>query len=112
MRGKEYEERLKLTTLEEGRLRGDLIQWYKLVNGFEEISWIKERCLGHPRPGVRSKYDAGKPLRTINNVKSSFTGRAPEVRNKLTDSVVKAGSVDSFTRLLDDHCRQGCLDET
>ncbi len=43
MRGNEYEERLRLldlTILEERRLRGDLIEWYKLVNGFEEVSWI------------------------------------------------------------------------
>ena len=37
-----YEERLKIwgiTSLEERRTRGDLIQTYKIVNGFELFDW-------------------------------------------------------------------------
>ena len=40
LRGYEYEERLKilgLTTLEERRVRGDLIQQFKIVNGIEKV---------------------------------------------------------------------------
>jgi hypothetical protein len=109
MRGKDYQERLRqldLTTLEERRVRGDLIQWYKILNGFEKVSWIKEPRLGHPRAGVRSQYI----LETVKNCQQRekfFTIRAPEAWNKLPDSVVGAGSVVSFKRLLDDHCH-GC----
>ena len=42
MRHLPYEERLKiwgLTTLEERRLRGDLIQMFKVLNGLEIINW-------------------------------------------------------------------------
>ena len=40
MRGYEYEERiLGLTTLEERRIRGDLIQQFKIVNGIEKVKW-------------------------------------------------------------------------
>ncbi len=109
MKGKSYEDRLKLlnlTTLEERRIRGDSIQWYKIINGIEEVRWISEPRLGHPRAGERGKYI----LDTVKNCQQRekfFTNRAPEAWNSLPDSVVEAGSVDSFKRLFDDHF-QGC----
>ena len=42
IRSLEYEERLRvlgLTTLEERRKRGDLIQIYKIINGIDEVAW-------------------------------------------------------------------------
>ena len=33
---------MKLTTLEECRLRGDLIFQYKIQNGYEKINWIND----------------------------------------------------------------------
>jgi ribonucleases P/MRP protein subunit RPP40 len=59
MRGKEYEERLRLldlTTLEERRIRGDLIQLYKIVNGMEHVSWQIEPRVGNPRGGKRGMF--------------------------------------------------------
>ncbi len=42
MKGKSYTERLELleleTTLEEIRIRGDLTQSYKIINGFDQVS--------------------------------------------------------------------------
>ena len=37
-----YEDRLKaskLTTLRERRIRGDLIQQFKIINGFDKVNW-------------------------------------------------------------------------
>jgi hypothetical protein len=49
LRKKPYEERLKnfqITTLKTRRERGDLIQFYKIVHGLEEVKWVKElKCL-------------------------------------------------------------------
>ena len=39
-KGYEYRlEKLRLTTLETGRKRGDLIQFYKVLNGQDHIKW-------------------------------------------------------------------------
>ena len=57
--GKPYEERLKLlglTSLKERRVRGDLIQWFKIVNGFDHVSWMSEPRIGHARLGTRRQY--------------------------------------------------------
>ena len=77
----------------------DLIQWIKIKEGYEEVNFIRNPCLGHPRAGVRSQYI----LETVKNCQQRenfFTVRAPEAWNKLSDSVVGA-------RLLDAYCR-GC----
>ncbi len=46
---------LGLETLENRRIRGDLIQWYKIKNGIDQVSWLYEPRLGHPRGGEREK---------------------------------------------------------
>ena len=107
MRGKKYEKRLRLldlTTLEERRVRGDLIQWFKIKEGFEDVNFIRKPCLGHPRAGVRSQYI----LETVKNCQQRekfFIVRAPDVWNKLPDTVVGASSVVSFKIMLDAYCR-------
>ena len=54
LRKKPYEERLKnfqITTLKTRRERGDLIHFYKIVHGLEEVKWVKElKCLESSEP--------------------------------------------------------------
>ena len=57
-----YEERLKvfnLTTHEVRRERGDLIQFYKIVHGLEEVTWVKEmrRIDSNSAPVLRRHVD-------------------------------------------------------
>lgn len=68
LRNLEYSERLKglkMTTLEERRLRGDLIETYKLLSGKEDISYktffnLNPTGRGHKwklaEPRANSKY--------------------------------------------------------
>ena len=45
-KNKSYENRLKtlnLTSLEERRKRGDLIQLFKITRGKDKVGWIKEQ---------------------------------------------------------------------
>ncbi len=59
---------------------------WQIANGIEEVIWIEETCLGHPRAGERDKY----ALETVKNRRQRVTVRAPEAWNKLPGSVVEA----------------------
>jgi len=56
-------QRLQLTTLESRRVRGDLIEVYKIMNGFEDIDYmeyfnISSTCLrGHERKVYKSRFN-------------------------------------------------------
>ncbi len=110
MKNKSYKKRLNLlnlTTLEERRVRGDSIQWYKIKNKIEEVKFITEPGIRDSRTrggkkGECNLLDVKKPVR-----EEFFINRALKTWNKLPDSVVKACSVNSFKRLYDIHC-QGC----
>jgi len=103
-----YESRLNkvnLIHLEKRRERGDLIQVYKLIKGFDKIDYrqffelagnfrtrghklriVKVRC----RLDIRSKF---------------FSQRVVNGWNELPANVVEAETVNSFKNRLDDHWR-------
>ena len=100
----EYEERcerLGLTTLEKRRRRGDLIETYKILNGFEDIDYklffeyggtntrsnsCKLRKRGHWRTLVRA---------------NSFSVRVVNSWNSLLEDVVSAPTVSLLKSRLD-----------
>jgi hypothetical protein len=98
-----YEQRLcqlNLTTLETRRLRGDLIEVYKLVHGLEDISADKFFVLssGNLR-GHRFKLF--KKRFSSNIGKYSFSNRVVDVWNKLPDNIVSCNTVASFKGKID-----------
>ena len=106
MNKKPYEERLKmlkLPTLKYRRLRGDMINTYKMLNGFHE----RQIC-----PAMKMTIDiTGRPGRNslalyqdrcnTNIRKYSFSQRIVAIWNTLPDQVIQAPSVDSFKGRLD-----------
>lgn len=117
MRGLEYEDRLKiwgLTTLKERRVRGDLIQMYKVQNGLEDIGWYTGPQLaphtstrGESRNNfrlVRERF----PARACNDFghfvsvrHEFFLNRTVERWNRLTSLQVSAPSINSFKARID-----------
>ena len=104
LRDLRYEERLKecgLTTLETRRVRGDQIEVFKILNGYENIDSniffeIKESKItrGH-------NYTLVKKQSRLDVRKYSFSQRTINVWNKLTTDCVHAGSVNMFKNKID-----------
>jgi hypothetical protein len=107
MNGKTYADRLillDLTTLSARRIRGDLIQFFKIVHGIDHVNWQVEPRIGHPRGGEKGKYIL-ENVKDCQMRKEFFTSRAAEAWNQLPDMVVEALTVNSFKARLDEHLR-------
>jgi len=107
-----YEDRLAvlgLTSLHERRLRGDLIQLFKLVNGINEVNWVNPpvNCSSlsqsGPARGIRgharrlSGQSSTKCLQRAN----TFTNRVVNEWNALPAEVTDAVSVNQFKNRYD-----------
>ena len=104
-----YEKRLKilgLSTLEQRRLRGDLIETYKILTGKErinpEIFFTQAVTTGRLR-GHHLKLFV--PRCRTNVRKQFFSVRVVSQWNGLPAVVVEAESVNSFKNRLDEHWR-------
>ena len=98
--------RLEITTLEERRERGDLINVYRMVNGMEDVD--EEDFLPLD---TRSTRGHGLKLKKENcrrDIKKySFPHRVVNKWNELSEEVVKAGSVHALKKKLDKRYRDG-----
>ena len=109
LRDLSYEERLKecgLTTLETRRLRGDQIEVFKILNGYENIdrnvffSLKKDsRTRGHEVKLVKDQC-------RLDNRKHSFSQRTINEWNKLSTDCVTASSVNMFKNKVDTYLRR------
>ncbi|XP_065679099.1 uncharacterized protein LOC101234374 [Hydra vulgaris] len=97
---------LNLTSLETRRIRGDLIQAYKIINNIDIVSWSEPHVL---RVGQSNKIKTrGHHLKTtreyVKNCEQRhqfFTNRIVNHWNALPSEVVCASSVNSFKAKLD-----------
>ena len=117
VRGGTYEERLKetgLTTLRERRMRGDLIETFKMLKGFNKVEaehWFK--VVGHEvRPTrantmITEKGEERKELvlqierARLDVRKHFFTVRAPKKWNELPETIKKQTSINGFKNSYD-----------
>ena len=102
-----YEERLKnlgLTTLETRRLRGDLIEVFKIFKGYDNLDpsifFVKANtvCRGHC-------YKLQKFRSNLDIRKFSFSQRIVNEWNLLTDHIVLSPSLNVFKARLDVNLR-------
>ncbi len=102
--GLKYQERLKicgLTTLEQRRTRGDLIQTFKLVTGRDEVKGNKFFELTRHRGTRGHNLKLYKP--SVGPWKQKFfSARAIDNRNRLDEKTVSAESVNSVKARLDE----------
>lgn len=106
LRHKSYEERLltlRLTSLEERRLRGDLIETFKIINQYynlpniEDIYIIRESS----RPNRGHKIQLTRDLAKTKPAHHFLSNRVVHNWNKLPEHVVSATSINNFKNKLD-----------
>ena len=118
VRGDTYEEKLRdagLTTLKERRIRGDLIEAFKSIKGFNNINrdeWFDLRSREESRPTrANSTIENGQEVRkkdvlympkTKKETRANFfTIRVVEKWNELPEEVKAANTVNSFKNKYD-----------
>ena len=107
----QYEERLEalgLFTLETRRLRGDLIETYKIIHGFEKVNAEKifkmadeEVTRGHDLKIFKPRMVKGLRCR-----QEFFSQHVIDEWNKLPPQVVNVPSVNSFKSELENHLKR------
>jgi len=107
LKHKPYEERLKLlgiTSLENRRVRGDLIQVFRIVKGFYKVNtedfFVLDNGGGHALRGHKWKLKVNRSRLQLR--RCFFSRRVVNVWNKLPAHVVEASSVNCFKKRLDD----------
>ena len=100
---KERLDRLGFLSLERRRLRGDLVEVYKIMRGTDQLDSqylfpkVGESKTRGPRFKVR-----GERYKSVQRG-NSFTQRVVNVWNKLPEVVVEAGTILSFKKHLDSY---------
>jgi ribonuclease P/MRP protein subunit RPP40 len=103
MKGMSYEERLKfldMTTLETRRIRGDLIELFKILKGIEDVKeeqffTREKRCTrGHELKLI-------KPSCCLDYRKYAFSNRVINMWNNLPSDVIACSMVYSFKHKID-----------
>ena len=122
VRGNSYEEKLErigLTTLKERRVRGDLIETFKVLKGFDNVNrdeWFDIRNGEEARPTrANTRIEEGVEIRrndvlykpkTRTELRSNFfTVRIVRMWNELPDEIKDAKTVTAFKSMYDRHVK-------
>ena len=104
---------LKLPTLAYRRLRGDLLEIYKILNGQydkDTVQFIKLWKEEAKRTSPRGQQEKLYPQQShLDLRKYSFTVRVTKYWNELPEYVINAPSINSFKNRLDKHYDQNPL---
>jgi ribonuclease P/MRP protein subunit RPP40 len=96
---KSYEDRLKLCkllTLEQRRHRGDMIEVFKLLNGFDDVKYNNFFELDSNTCTRGHKHKLIKPRANLNLRLHNFSHRVINAWNNLPAFIVESHSVNSF----------------
>ena len=103
-----YEARLKalgLTTLEERRIHGDMLETFKILKGFDKVDadsaflaldQDQRRTRGHQLKFIKPRH------RTFKR-NAFFTARVVDIWNRLPEQVINSTSVNQFKRRYDQY---------
>ena len=102
----DYEQRLRLLGLPSltfRRLRRDMIETFKIINGHsdQEVAPVIPKCSSSTRDYNKKLHK--RRANRLNSRKRYFTLRVVSIWNDLPEEVVTARNVDTFKRRLDKH---------
>ena len=109
LKGLSYHQRLSalnLTTLETRRLRGDLIEVFKILKGFDRVNYSRmfsfaaNNLRGHSLKLYKSRFNT-------NVGKFTFSNRVVDEWNMLPVDVISSNTVLSFKIKLDRYIKNG-----
>ena len=99
-------EKLGLTTLEERRTRGDLIQTYKILNGIEKIELCVEPVFREEAITRGHKQRYSREVCANETRQNFLTNRIANEWNRLPEEVVSSKTTDEFKARLDRHTNE------
>ena len=102
-------EKLKLPSLEFRRLRGDMIQTFKITRQFYDRKTVdslfqlrnNQRLIGHRLKLKLTKIHVNK-----SQFKNFFTNRVVNCWNSLPEHIIEADSINSFKNKVDEHLKE------
>jgi hypothetical protein len=100
-KGLSYEERLSecgITTLEKRRIRGDLIETFKIIKGTEVVSCDRFFTRDMSRRTRGHEYKLYKPIGWGNSRHIFFSNRVKDIWNGLNSETVSIVTVNSFEK--------------
>jgi ribonuclease P/MRP protein subunit RPP40 len=103
-KGMSYEERLKfldMTTLETRRVRGDLIEVFKIMKGFENVNKDKFFYYGYRVYTRGHELKLFKPSCRLDCRKYAFSNRIINMWNNLPSNIIACNTVDNFKHKID-----------
>ena len=111
LQGMQYEDRLKalgLTSLEDRRIRGDMIEVYKLLNGLTNVEYQQFFQLIPPGPHSTRGHNLKlmRPQVRTERRKQFFSVRVVRMWNELPAEVVNSSSLNSFKTNYDKYARR------
>jgi len=92
---------LELQKLEDRRQRGELIQFFKIYKGQEEVKWEKSLLMGPPRAGRRAQFRR-EIVKSCSQRHNFFSNKTINAWNELPDGLVGVGNVCEFKKGLDE----------
>ena len=117
VKGETYEEKLKdagLTTLRERRTRGDVIQTFKVLKGFNQVSkenWFQEVSDDARPTRMTTKIEGDQAVKKESVLvierarleirRNFFSIRAPKKWNELPENVKNCTSINAFKNAYD-----------
>ena len=111
LQGREYGDRLEevgLSTLEDRRVRGDMIQVWKILHGKEDVdagTWFQMAAAGatHATRQAGHPLNIVKPRARLELRNNFFSVRICDKWNGLPNSIREAKSINSFKNAYDEH---------